>query len=154
MESIWLLNRLQLVAEKVANKARTAAVAFLTTNLALLLFSSDSFAQAAAQPAPPAWTQMVPLILMVAVAYIVMIRPQQKREKARQSFVSALKRGDEVVTATGLLGRVEGLTEQVVTLEIADGVRVKVLRSTVASSVQSMTQSAATNAGASSGGKT
>lgn len=104
---------------------------------------------AAPQTPPPAWAQMVPLILMVAIFYFLILRPQQKREKQRQGFISALKRGDEVVLSSGILGRVEGLTDQVITLEIADGVRVKVLRSSIASSVQAVTQ----NATAAVGGK-
>jgi preprotein translocase subunit YajC len=104
---------------------------------------------AATQPQPPAWAQMVPLIAMVAIFYFLILRPQQKREKQRQGFISALKRGDEVVLSSGMLGRVEGLTDQVITLEIADGVRVKVLRSSIASSVQALTQ----NATAAVGGK-
>ena len=61
-----------------------------------------------------------------------MIRPNAKRAKEQQKFVKELKKGDDVVTNFGVLGRVEGLTEQIVTLEIADGVRIKVLRSQVA----------------------
>lgn len=107
------------------------------------LFASAAMAQTdAAAPGgqAPAWVQMVPLVFMVGIFYFLILRPQQKREKQKQQFVAALKRGDEVVTATGLFGRVEGLTEQFVTLEISDGVRVKILRSAIASSVQALTQ--------------
>ncbi|MDX9731598.1 MAG: preprotein translocase subunit YajC [Bdellovibrionales bacterium] len=112
----------------------------LSSVIAGLLVSVPAMAQAA-PPQQPAWVQMVPLVMMVAVFYFLILRPQQKREKSRQAFVAALKRGDEVVTATGLFGRVEGLTDQFVTLEIADGVRVKMLRSAIVSSVQAVTQS-------------
>ena len=71
----------------------------------------------------------VPFIVMIGVFYFLIIRPQAKRQRESQSFLSQLKRGDEVVTTSGILGRIEGLTERFVTLEIADGVRVKILRS-------------------------
>lgn len=109
----------------------------------VLLSPSLALAQAAPGQEPPAWMQLVPLVAMVAVFYLLILRPQQKREKLRQGFISALKRGDEVVTTSGILGRVEGMTDQVITLEIADGVRVKVLRTAIVSSVQAMTQTAA-----------
>lgn len=110
----------------------------------VILLPSMALAQAATGQEPPAWMQLVPLIAMVAVFYVLILRPQQKREKLRQGFISALKRGDEVVTTSGILGRVEGMTDQVITLEVADGVRVKVLRTAIVSSVQAMTQTAAT----------
>lgn len=116
----------------------------LSVMASVILMPSIAFAQAASGQEPPAWMQLVPLVAMVAIFYLLILRPQQKREKLRQGFISALKRGDEVVTTSGILGRVEGLTDQVITLEIADGVRVKVLRSAIVSSVQAMTQAPAT----------
>lgn len=120
------------------------SAAFLALFAQVLLAPSFAFAQAAPGQEPPAWMQLVPLVAMVAVFYLLILRPQQKREKLRQGFISALKRGDEVVTTSGILGRVEGMTDQVITLEVADGVRVKVLRTAIVSSVQAMTQTAAT----------
>jgi len=117
---------------------------FLAVLAQVLLSPSLAFAQATPGQEPPAWMQLVPLVAMVAVFYLLILRPQQKREKLRQGFISALKRGDEVVTTSGILGRVEGMTDQVITLEIADGVRVKVLRTAIVSSVQAMTQTATT----------
>ena len=130
---------------------RSVFVAIVSLNL----LSSSAFAQAASGPAAPGWVQAVPLVFMVAIMYFLMIRPQQKREQARQSFVASLKRGDEIVTSSGMFGRVEGLTDQFVTLEVADGVRVKMLRSAISSSVQAITQAVqaadAKNAGAKGG---
>lgn len=120
--------------------------------LSFLLLSTDAFAQAAPGQQAPGWVQAVPLVAMVAIFYFLILRPQQKREKIRQGFISQLKRGDEVVTSTGMFGRVEGLTDQFVTLEISDGVRVKMLRSSIASSVQALTQTAKTQT-ATPGGK-
>jgi preprotein translocase subunit YajC len=113
------------------------------TPVLLLLVSVQSFAQETVPHAPnaaPGWAQAVPIVAMVAIFYFLILRPQQKREKLRQGFVSQLKRGDEVVTSTGLFGRIEGLTDQFVTLEISDGVRVKMLRSAIMNSVQALTQ--------------
>ena len=98
------------------------------------------------QPAaqPQFWEMMVPFVFIFVVFYFLIIRPQGKRQKEHQNFLSALKRGDEVVTASGILGRIEGMTDQYVTLEVADGVRIKMLRTQVAASskvVQATTKS-------------
>ena len=68
---------------------------------------------------------VLPLV-MVGVLYLVLIRPQQKRAKEQRMMVDALKSGDEVVTSGGILGRITDVSEQFVTLEVADGVQVKV----------------------------
>jgi len=72
------------------------------------------------------------LLVMFGVLYFLMIRPQQKRQKQHQDMLKALKKGDRVVTNGGLIGIVSALTDKVVTIEIADKVRVNVLRSQVA----------------------
>jgi len=69
---------------------------------------------------------LVPLLLMFAIFYFLLIRPQQKKQKKQREVLAALKRGDMVVTSGGLHGKITGLTEKVVTLEIAEKVRVKV----------------------------
>ncbi|MGH7916036.1 MAG: preprotein translocase subunit YajC [Candidatus Binataceae bacterium] len=71
---------------------------------------------------------ILPLIIIVAVIYFLMIRPQSKRASDHQKMVNALKRNDEVVTAGGLIGRIAELGDKLVTLEIAQGVRVRVER--------------------------
>lgn len=76
---------------------------------------------------------LVPLALMFLVFYFLLIRPQQKRSKQHKEFLDALKRGDEVITSAGIHGKVTGLTDSVVTMEIADKVRIKVQRSNIAS---------------------
>jgi preprotein translocase subunit YajC len=120
--------------------------------LATLVFgSAEAFAQTAPGAQAPVWMQMAPFIPMIAIFYFLIWRPQQKREKTRQGFISQMKRGDEVVTSTGMFGRIEGLTDQFVTLEISDGVRVKMLRSSISTSVQAITQAAAVNAEAKGG---
>ncbi len=77
----------------------------------------------------------LPLIIIFAIFYFLLIRPQQKRQREHQDFLANLKKGDEVATNGGLIGRIAGLTEDVVTLEVADKVRVKVLRNQIAGSV-------------------
>lgn len=79
---------------------------------------------------------LVPFIALMGLMYFFMLRPQVKKAKEHQKFVTDLKRGDEVVTNSGILGRIEGLTESVVTLEIADGVKIKMLKNQIAGSTR------------------
>jgi preprotein translocase subunit YajC len=74
-------------------------------------------------------SSIVFMLLMFAVFWFILIRPQQKRAKEHQAFLSALKKGDEVVTRGGVIGRVSGVADNVVTLEIQEKVRVRVLKS-------------------------
>ena len=71
---------------------------------------------------------LLPFAAMFAVVYFLMIRPQQKKMKEQQDMLGQLKHGDEVVTTSGILGTITGITEKVVTLEIADDVRIKILK--------------------------
>ncbi len=73
----------------------------------------------------------IPIILIFVVFYFLLIRPQQKKARQQQDFLHNLKKGQEVVTNGGIIGRITGLTDTVVTLEIADGLRVKVNRSSI-----------------------
>jgi len=73
----------------------------------------------------------VPLILMFAIFYFLLIRPQQKKAKQHRELLAALKKGDKVISSGGLHGLVTGLTDDVVTMEIAPKVRVKVSRSSI-----------------------
>lgn len=72
-----------------------------------------------------------PFLLMFGVIYFLMIRPQQKKMKEQQQMMADLKHGDEILTASGILGKVTGITEKVVTVEVADNVRVKMMKSQV-----------------------
>src|SRR5689334_19229025 len=93
-----------------------------------LLVTSSAYAQAAGGP-PPMLMQLIPFIFMMAVLYFLMIRPQATKQKAHGEFLRSLKRGDEVVTSSGILGTIEGLTDKFITLEIAPNVKIKILRS-------------------------
>jgi preprotein translocase subunit YajC len=74
---------------------------------------------------------LVPTILIIGIMYFLMIRPQQKRMKEHREMIAAVRRGDTVVTSGGIIGKVTKVEEQELQVEIADGVRIKVLRSTV-----------------------
>ena len=98
------------------------------------------------QAAQPGFLEMmVPFIFIFVVFYFLIIRPQGKKQKEQLGFIAALKRGDEVITASGILGRIEGLTEQYVTLEVAEGVRIKMLRAQVAGSAKVMNETKTVN---------
>ena len=74
---------------------------------------------------------MLPLLALVAVFYLVLFRPEQKRRREHEQMVAALKRGDRVVMASGIHGRVTGVAEKTVTVEIARNVQVEVDRSAI-----------------------
>lgn len=75
--------------------------------------------------------QLFPFILIFVVFYFLLIRPQQQRVKKHREMVEALRRGDEVVTAGGLIGKVTRVADGELTVELAQGVRVKVVRHTI-----------------------
>lgn len=96
-----------------------------------------SLAYAMAQPAEggaQGFTAFVPLILIFVIFYFLLLRPQQKKAKQQKDFLADLKAGDMVITAGGLHGKITALTDTVVTLEIAEKVRVKVSRAQIAGS--------------------
>lgn len=87
-----------------------------------------------AQVAPSAPSQFTPLLMVgvfFVIFYFLLFRPQQKRAKEHQNLISKLATGDEVVTTGGLLGKVNDVGDTFVTLEIADGVRIKVQKSQI-----------------------
>lgn len=79
-----------------------------------------------------AGANLVMILLMFVIFYFLLIRPSQKRERERREMLAGLKKGDLVVTNGGLLGRISGITDQIVTLEVAEKIRMRVLRSHVA----------------------
>ena len=74
----------------------------------------------------------IPLILMFAIFYFLLIRPQQKKAKLHKEMISTLKKGDRIVSSGGLHGVITGLSDETVTVEIAPKVRVKISRGSVA----------------------
>ncbi|MGY0197343.1 preprotein translocase subunit YajC [Leptothrix sp. BB-4] len=97
------------------------------------MFISNAFAQApAAAPAGgSSLMSLLPLVLMFVVLYFVMIRPQQKRQKEHRAMIDALAKGDEVVTAGGLLGKVTKVGETYISIELATGVEAQCQRSSI-----------------------
>lgn len=93
---------------------------------------ADTAQTAAAAPQQPSvFATIVPFALMFAVFYFLLIRPQQKKMKEQQEMVNSLQKGDEVVTASGIIGKITGLTEKVATVEIDNNVRIKMLRAQI-----------------------
>ena len=88
-----------------------------------------AFAQTAQLPSgPSALVSFAPLILVFVIFYLLLIRPQQRKVKEHQRLLAKLKRNDEVMTSGGIYGKVVALTDNVVTLEIAPNVRIRVHR--------------------------
>ncbi len=95
------------------------------------MFVTPAYAQAAG--AGSAITSFIPLLLIFAIMYFLLIRPQQKKLKEHRAMVEALRKGDQVVTQGGVFGKVTKVKEgDEVEVEIASGVVVKVVRSTIA----------------------
>lgn len=95
------------------------------------MFATPAYAQAAGAAAagPQAMLmQFLPLVALVVLFYFLMIRPQQKRAKQHQAMLAALKRGDQVVLSSGMMGKVVRVEDKEVGLEVATGVTVKVVK--------------------------
>ena len=84
----------------------------------------DFLAAGTAAAAPPGWLQFLPIVGMVAIFWFLLIRPQMRQQKAHREKVAAVKKGDQVVTAGGLVGKVIRVDDQYAEIEIAQGVRV------------------------------
>ena len=93
------------------------------------MFVTPAYAQAAGGAA--AITSFVPLILIFGIMYFLLIRPQQKKLKEHKAMVAALRKGDQVITQGGIIGKVYKAGETEVEVDIAEGVRVRVVRSTI-----------------------
>jgi len=94
-------------------------------------FISNAFAQDAAPQG--GLMSFLPLIIIFAVFYFMLIRPQMKRSKEHKALVANLNKGDEVITNGGLLGRISDVSETFVTLELADNLQIKLQRQAVTS---------------------
>jgi preprotein translocase subunit YajC len=97
------------------------------------VFISNAYAQAAASgtSSTSSLMGMLPLVLMFVVMYFVMIRPQMKKQKEAQAMLTALAKGDEVVTTGGLVGKISKLGDTFVSLEVATGTEVQVQRAAI-----------------------
>ncbi|NOZ43553.1 MAG: preprotein translocase subunit YajC [Alphaproteobacteria bacterium] len=100
------------------------------------MFISQAFAETAGGIGGSAIGQFIPIILVIAVMYFLMVRPQQKRAKEHKAMVSALRRGDHVITSGGIVAKVSKvIDDKEIELEIAPGVKIKIIRSTISTVV-------------------
>lgn len=100
--------------------------------------TTNTTAQTVASPAPAAAPQpstlgmLLPFGLMFLVVYFLMIRPQQKKMKEHEAMVGGLQKGEEVITQSGIFGKIHGISEKFITLEVDNNVRIKVLKNQIA----------------------
>jgi preprotein translocase subunit YajC len=87
-------------------------------------------------------TPFIPLIIIFGIFYFLIIRPQQKRAKQQQQFLTELKRGDMVITNAGIVGMVKALSEKIITLEVDEGVCLKILRSQILEAANNLNKDA------------
>ena len=92
---------------------------------------SSAYAQSAPAGGDPGFIGFLPIILMFVLLYFLMIRPQMKRAKETKAMIEALQKGDEVITAGGVVGRISKLGEQYLTVEIAPNTEIMVQRAAV-----------------------
>ena len=99
------------------------------------MFISPAYAQAAAEGGGSGLVTLLPLVLIFVVFYFLLIRPQQKKQKKLEKMIKAIEKGDNVVTSGGLHGKVSGVTDEVLTLDIGgvkgERVKVKVARARI-----------------------
>lgn len=75
---------------------------------------------------------LFPILIMFAIIYFLIMRPQQKQKKRHQAMIGALKKGDKVITNAGIFGTITGLTDMAITLEVAKNVHIRILRGQIA----------------------
>lgn len=101
--------------------------------VSLAMFITEAYAQGAAPGGGNLLFQLLPFIMILGIMYFLIIRPQQKRLKEHREMIGSLRRGDTVVTAGGMVGKVTKLVgDAELQVELADGVRVRVIRNTIA----------------------
>ncbi len=97
---------------------------------------SNAFAQEAGKAVPggpmAGFIQFVPFVLIFVVFYFLMIRPQKKKMQQEQVLLNNLQKGDEVFTKAGMLGTITGMNEKIITMEVSEGVKIKMLRTQIA----------------------
>ena len=82
-------------------------------------------------PSSPLASGWIPIVLIGAIFWFIVIAPERKQRREREAMLAALKKGDEVLTTGGLLGRITQVQDDVITLQVADGVRMRFLRSAI-----------------------
>jgi preprotein translocase subunit YajC len=106
--------------------------AYASKNDTIAITESESLPKAP-EKISSSWTNAIPMVLIFAVFYFLLIRPQDKRRKQQQELVNTVKKGEEVVTSSGIVGIVHKLydNENMVEIEIAKDVRIKILKSAI-----------------------
>ncbi len=99
----------------------------------LELFLPIAHAQTAAAPAPSSFGMLALFVPLMAIMYFMMIRPQQKRAKEHRNLLEALKKGDEVVSAGGIVGRIAQIGDNFILLEVAPNTEIRVQRHAITS---------------------
>ena len=119
----------------LASAVPTLLISFFVTSVAFAdgtALPAGSTGTPGAPAAPGTGAMLVPFIAMFGIMYLFMIRPQQKKMKQQTTMLSQLKEGDEILTASGILGTVKNIADRMVTLEIDRDVNMKVLKTQVA----------------------
>jgi preprotein translocase subunit YajC len=83
------------------------------------------------QPGTKSWTTFVPLILVIVVFYFFLIRPQMKRQKDLKNFRESLKKGDKIITAGGIYGKINNISDNIVTIDVGNNMLLKVDKSAI-----------------------
>lgn len=101
-----------------------------------LFYSVKAFADTVATAVPPpaapsTLSMMLPIGLTAAVFYFLMIRPQQKKMKEQEQLLTTLQKGEEVITRSGIIGKIHGIADKFVTLEVDQNVRIKILKNQI-----------------------
>ena len=89
--------------------------------------------EGAAAPQKEGWNPLVGILLMLAVFFFLIILPQSRKAKKQTQFLTSLQKGDDVLTQSGLYGKIYGLADRIVTLEVAPNVRVRIDRQSISS---------------------
>ncbi len=113
-------------------KSFFATLSVLLIQTTVMAQEAATTATAAAAPQPSFLSMMMPFAIIMGIFYFLMIRPQKKKMEQETKFLNALKKGDEVYTRSGLIGTIHGMADKIVTLEVAEGMKLKVLKSQIA----------------------
>ncbi|MBC6415315.1 MAG: preprotein translocase subunit YajC [Bdellovibrionales bacterium] len=120
---------------------------FILQSSFFLLLSRLAFSNEEPTPKPNALEQFFPFILLAIFFYFLLIRPQQKKQKNQETFLSTLKEGEEVLTSSGIYGKIMNITSDFVILEIAPETQIRIAKAFISSYVQEKNPSKENNKG-------
>ena len=116
---------------------------FLTLIISFPLFADEAAPAATPSSGPGGFfNQTTGLLLMFGISFLLIIWPQHRKAKKQAALLSSLEKGDDVVTTSGIFGKIVGVADRVITLEIAPNVKIRIDRSTIASKDSGMTAEA------------